>query len=25
MINEHKDEIKSWFDELWDVLLYSFS
>jgi hypothetical protein len=21
MINEHKDEIKSWFDELWVVLL----
>jgi hypothetical protein len=21
MINKHKDEIKSWFDELWVVLL----
>jgi hypothetical protein len=21
MITEHKDEIKSWFDELWVVLL----
>jgi hypothetical protein len=24
MINEHKDEIKSWIDELWVVLLSSF-
>jgi hypothetical protein len=24
MINEHKDEIKSWFDELWVVFFSSF-
>jgi hypothetical protein len=24
MINEHKDDIKSWFVELWVVLLKSF-
>jgi hypothetical protein len=24
MINKHKDENKSWFDEIWVILLKSF-